>query len=246
MRPNNPAELQNITITCVVNSYEFSEVQWEVLPPGGSAYRFVTPSNAIVSGILNTDNIFSNTYYLKMTHANGKDVAGQYRCVASRKNSGAPLRSPDFDLSNLRAAADLTFDDGNYGIEKKKVPYEGKMELDCLVSGSPPPQFQWKKDDVPVIESQVLKIENGGSRLVNYKVTPETEGKYTCRAFHPKSTVEKGWLIDVEGDGGSARKRNIIIGSVVAPFVVLMCGIVMFIWIKYRKEKVRFFENFFV
>nr|XP_033816119.1 hemicentin-1 isoform X1 [Geotrypetes seraphini] len=67
----------------------------------------------------------------------------------------------------------------------------------CDVSGTPSPIITWYKDDIQVVESNVLQILHNGKVLKLLKAAPTDSGQYTCRAVNIAGSSEKLFNIDV-------------------------------------------------
>ncbi|CAI4229355.1 unnamed protein product [Auanema sp. JU1783] len=60
------------------------------------------------------------------------------------------------------------------------------LRLSCVVVlGTPKPTIQWFKDNQPLVETESLVIEGGGSSLLLRNGNPRDEGRYTCAAISP-------------------------------------------------------------
>ena len=76
------------------------------------------------------------------------------------------------------------------------------VRMEVSVKGYPVPEVNWYKDDLPVIESDKLRLsrDNGTCALMVKNVTPEDSGVYKCEAKSEKGCVTKRLLLAIEGN----------------------------------------------
>uniref|UniRef100_A0A673ZTC6 DCC netrin 1 receptor n=1 Tax=Salmo trutta TaxID=8032 RepID=A0A673ZTC6_SALTR len=100
------------------------------------------------------------------------DDSGSYSCVAFNKNQNI---SASCELSVLVPPQFLNYPTNTYSYESTD------MELECAVTGNPPPTVRWMKNGEEVIPSDYFQIVDG-SNLQILGLVKSDEGFYQCVA----------------------------------------------------------------
>ncbi|XP_066567064.1 netrin receptor DCC [Amia ocellicauda] len=100
------------------------------------------------------------------------DDSGSYTCIASNRNENISASS---DLSVLVPPRFLNYPSNLYAYESMDI------ELECAVTGKPPPTVRWVKNGEVVIPSDYFQIV-GGSNLQILGLVKSDEGFYQCVA----------------------------------------------------------------
>ncbi|XP_059503813.1 hemicentin-1 isoform X2 [Stegostoma tigrinum] len=71
------------------------------------------------------------------------------------------------------------------------------VSLFCDVSGHPVPIISWHKDGIPIANSSITQILNGGKTLKVLKAATSDTGRYTCQTINIAGTAEKNFNVEV-------------------------------------------------
>ncbi|XP_029473326.1 LOW QUALITY PROTEIN: hemicentin-1 [Rhinatrema bivittatum] len=115
---------------------------------------------------------------------------GEYMCVAVNE-AGSTERKYNLKVHippEIRDKEKLT---------NVSVVINQSTSIFCDASGAPSPIITWYKDEVQVVESNVLQILQNGRILKLLKAVPSDSGRYTCRAINIAGSSEKLFNIDV-------------------------------------------------
>ncbi|KAB1258940.1 Hemicentin-1 [Camelus dromedarius] len=115
---------------------------------------------------------------------------GQYICVAT---SVAGEKEIKYDVDVLVPPAIDGGDETSYFI----VMVNNLLELDCQVTGSPPPTIMWLKDGQLIDERDGFKILLNGRKLVIAQAQVSDTGLYRCVATNPAGDHKKEFEVTV-------------------------------------------------
>ncbi|XP_043233883.1 vascular endothelial growth factor receptor 1-like isoform X2 [Amphibalanus amphitrite] len=193
----------NVNITCAGSRFAFDgleTISWLREMEGGLLLP-VTDAKGIRVAVDQTMYSYQKTLVLTDIQA---DKSGRYVCsgtnVSGGKNTTDRLvtvkasASPRFlSDSNMDKSATLTFEEGTRG------------ELNCTVSGLPPPTVVWSKDGerLPVAEAGRVRVSEDGQRLLITAAISDDAGTYQCRAQNRVGAVTGSATVDVPGGGAN-------------------------------------------
>ncbi|XP_055962583.1 hemicentin-1 [Sorex fumeus] len=115
---------------------------------------------------------------------------GQYVCVASSVAGEKEIR---YEVEVLVPPALDGGDDVSYSI----VMASNLLELDCPVSGLPPPTITWQKDGQVIDERDGVKVLLNGRKLVIAQAQVRDTGIYHCVATNAAGKHEKEFEVSV-------------------------------------------------
>ncbi|XP_065792282.1 hemicentin-1 isoform X3 [Muntiacus reevesi] len=115
---------------------------------------------------------------------------GQYVCVAT---SVAGEKEIKYEVDVLVPPAIEGGDETSYFI----VIVNNLLELDCQVTGSPPPTIMWLKDGQLIDERDGFKILLSGRKLVIAQAQVSDTGLYRCVATNPAGDRKKEFEVTV-------------------------------------------------
>ncbi|XP_007935886.1 hemicentin-1 [Orycteropus afer afer] len=138
-----------------------------------------------------SDNIRIEAGGKKLEIVNALEVdQGQYICVAT---SVAGEKEIKYEVDVLVPPAIEGGDETSYFI----VMINNLLELDCHVTGSPPPTIMWLKDGQPVDERTGFKILLNGHKLVISQAQVSDTGLYRCVATNTAGVHKKEFEVTV-------------------------------------------------
>uniref|UniRef100_A0A668UMB3 DCC netrin 1 receptor n=1 Tax=Oreochromis aureus TaxID=47969 RepID=A0A668UMB3_OREAU len=143
-------------LECSASGYPTPSIQWrrgEELIQSWSKYSLLAGSNLIIRSVTDDDS-------------------GSYSCTASNKNHNITAYA---ELSVLVPPQFLNYPTNTYAYESTDI------ELECAVTGNPPPTVRWMKNGEEVIPSDYFQIVDG-SNLQILGLVKSDEGFYQCIA----------------------------------------------------------------
>uniref|UniRef100_A0A8C4GMT6 Netrin receptor DCC n=1 Tax=Dicentrarchus labrax TaxID=13489 RepID=A0A8C4GMT6_DICLA len=143
-------------LECSASGYPTPTIQWrrgEELIQSWSKYSLLAGSNLIIRSVTDDDS-------------------GGYSCTATNKNHNITAHA---ELSVLVPPQFLNYPTNTYAYESTDI------ELECAVTGSPPPTVRWMKNGEEVIPSDYFQIVDG-SNLQILGLVKSDEGFYQCVA----------------------------------------------------------------
>ncbi|XP_006907796.1 hemicentin-1 isoform X1 [Pteropus alecto] len=115
---------------------------------------------------------------------------GQYVCVATSVAGEKEIR---YEVDVLVPPAIEGGDETSYFI----VMVNNLLELDCQVTGSPPPTIMWLKDGQLIDERDGFKILLNGRKLIIAQAQVSDTGLYQCVATNTAGDHKKGFEVTV-------------------------------------------------
>uniref|UniRef100_A0A8D3DXY2 Netrin receptor DCC n=1 Tax=Scophthalmus maximus TaxID=52904 RepID=A0A8D3DXY2_SCOMX len=158
-RPSRVAALlgTDAVLECSASGYPTPSVQWtrgdEQIQSWNKKYSLLAGSNLIIRSVTDDDS-------------------GVYSCAAANKNQNITAQA---ELSVLVPPQFLNYPTNTLAYESTDI------ELECAVTGNPPPTVRWTKNGEEVIPSDYFQIVDG-SNLQILGLVKSDEGFYQCVA----------------------------------------------------------------
>ncbi|XP_066533975.1 hemicentin-1 [Hoplias malabaricus] len=151
---------------------------------------------------------------LTITAAHTAD-GGKYTCLATNK---AGEEDKVFNI-NVYVPPEIQ---GNGDVaEELTAVQDSSLNIECVASGSPPPQLNWLKNGLPLPVSAHTRLLSAGQLLRITRVQVSDEGTYTCVASNRAGVDNRHYSLQVyvppSLDGaGSTDDVTLVRGSMVA------------------------------
>uniref|UniRef100_H3D9L5 DCC netrin 1 receptor n=1 Tax=Tetraodon nigroviridis TaxID=99883 RepID=H3D9L5_TETNG len=158
-RPSRVTALlgSDVVLECSASGYPTPSIQWrkgeELIQSWSKKYSLLVGSNLIIRSVTDDDS-------------------GSYSCTAANRNQNI---SATAELSVLVPPQFLNYPSNTYAYESTDV------ELECAVTGNPPPTVRWMKNGEEVIPSDYFQMVDG-SNLQILGLVKSDEGFYQCVA----------------------------------------------------------------
>ncbi|XP_013419361.1 titin-like [Lingula anatina] len=189
MRSNmNITEGNPVELKCTVAGFPEPDVMWQLngkpLKPSANIEMKTEGDQAVLS-IKNATPNDSGVYTCKITNK-----LGHAQC------SSTVTVKPDMFKKKEAAKVAPTFTAKFKDVE---VTPKRDTYLECKIKGSPAPEVTWYHNNKPLKDSKHIKMEKiGDMHILNiYKVTPEDEGEYTCKAVNTAGEVSHNARVSV-------------------------------------------------
>uniref|UniRef100_A0A665TCZ0 DCC netrin 1 receptor n=1 Tax=Echeneis naucrates TaxID=173247 RepID=A0A665TCZ0_ECHNA len=142
-------------LECAASGYPTPSIQWRrgEEPIQSWCYSLLAGSNLIIRSVTDDDS-------------------GSYSCTATNKNHNITTHT---ELGVLVPPQFLNYPTNTYAYESTDI------ELECAVTGNPPPTVRWMKNGEEVIPSDYFQIVDG-SNLQILGLVKSDEGFYQCVA----------------------------------------------------------------
>ncbi|XP_061603142.1 netrin receptor DCC isoform X3 [Phyllopteryx taeniolatus] len=144
-------------LECSASGYPTPSIRWrrgeEVIQTWNKKYSLLADSNLIIRSVTDDDS-------------------GSFTCTATNKNHNITASA---ELSVLVPPQFLNYPSNTYAYESTDI------ELECAVTGNPPPTIRWMKNGEEVIPSDYFQIVDG-SNLQILGLVKSDEGFYQCIA----------------------------------------------------------------
>ncbi|XP_040929162.1 netrin receptor DCC isoform X3 [Betta splendens] len=144
-------------LECSASGYPTPSIQWrrgeELIQSWNKKYSLLAGSNLIIRSVTDDDS-------------------GSYSCTAANKNHNITAHT---ELGVLVPPQFLNYPTNMYAYESTDI------ELECAVTGNPPPTVRWIKNGEEVIPSDYFQIVDG-SNLQILGLVKSDEGFYQCVA----------------------------------------------------------------
>ncbi|XP_056146870.1 LOW QUALITY PROTEIN: netrin receptor DCC, partial [Lampris incognitus] len=155
----------NAVLECSASGYPTPSFHWlrgdEVIQSRSKKYSLVGGSNLLISSVT-------------------VDDAGTYTCTASNKNQNI---TASCELTVLVPPTFLNYPTNSLAFESTDI------ELECSVTGNPPPTVRWMKNGEEVIPSDYFQVIDG-SNLQILGLVKSDEGFYQCVAENIAGTAQ--------------------------------------------------------
>ncbi|XP_070252588.1 vascular endothelial growth factor receptor 2 isoform X1 [Myotis yumanensis] len=219
-----PTEQESVSLWCSADRTTFENLTWYKLGP----QALPTPicKNLDAFWKMNAtmfSNGTSDILIMEFQNASLQDQ-GDYVCFAQdrkTKKRHCVVRQ----LTVLERMAPMM----TANLENQTTSIGETIEVSCPVSGNPPPQVSWFKDNETLVEDSGIVLKDGNRNLTIRRVRKEDEGFYTCQACNVLgcAKVEAFFIIE-----GAQEKTNleviILVGTaVIAMFFWLLLVIVL-------------------
>uniref|UniRef100_A0AAZ3SUJ9 Contactin-3 n=1 Tax=Oncorhynchus tshawytscha TaxID=74940 RepID=A0AAZ3SUJ9_ONCTS len=190
---------RDAVLECSASGFPTPAFHWmrgtEIIQSRSKKYSLLGGSNLLISSVTDDDS-------------------GSYSCVAFNKNQNI---TASCELSVLVPPQFLNYPTNTYSYESTD------MELECAVTGNPPPTVHWMKNGEEVIPSDYFQIVDG-SNLQILGLVKSDEGFYQCVAENEAGNAQAmAQLILREPGGGAGPYMRVLLPSAprdVAPVLV--------------------------
>ncbi|KAM7409728.1 hypothetical protein PAMA_001291 [Pampus argenteus] len=153
---------ESIQLLCHVRGTPTPTIQWlkdgEVISPGNTGYR-ISPDGSTLS----------------VTGAHTTD-SGKYTCVATN-SAGEEDR-----IFNLNVYVPPVIKGKSETVEKLTTVLDSSVNIECVATGSPPPQLNWLRNGLPLPVSSHIRLLSAGQVLRITRTQVSDGGTYTCVA----------------------------------------------------------------
>ncbi|KAF7646631.1 hypothetical protein LDENG_00184480 [Lucifuga dentata] len=144
-------------LECSASGYPTPSIQWrrgdELIQSWNRKYSLLAGSNLLISSVTDDDS-------------------GSYSCSAANRNQNITAHT---QLRVLVPPQFLNYPTNTFAYESTDI------ELECAVTGSPPPSIRWMKNGEEVVPSDYFQIVDG-SNLQILGLVKSDEGFYQCVA----------------------------------------------------------------
>ncbi|CAH8462402.1 unnamed protein product [Heterobilharzia americana] len=152
-------------------------------------------------------------HYLKETNRRATDINGYlyiatvisedddtlYTCVANNEVLRIQKSGPSYRLSVYGQQLTYSLKTDYRSPRTEDAAVGDVIQLRCIYSGYPEPQYTWFKDDSEKITLPNVKIKNMGTMLEINPATLESAGEYRCQGINEvtKNTVNSQFTVQV-------------------------------------------------
>ncbi|KAK4473717.1 hypothetical protein MN116_003061 [Schistosoma mekongi] len=152
-------------------------------------------------------------HYLKETNRRATDINGYlyiatvipedddtlYTCVANNEVLRIQKSGPSFRLSVRGQQSTYTLRTDYRSPRTEDAAVGDIVQLRCIYSGYPEPQYTWFKNESEKITLPNVKVKNMGTMLEINPVTIESDGEYRCQGTNEvtKNTVNSQFTVHV-------------------------------------------------
>uniref|UniRef100_A0A674PJB6 DCC netrin 1 receptor n=1 Tax=Takifugu rubripes TaxID=31033 RepID=A0A674PJB6_TAKRU len=147
----------DVVLECSVSGYPTPSIQWrkgeELIQSWNKKYSLLVGSNLLIRSVTDDDS-------------------GSYSCTAANRNQNITAQA---ELGVLVPPQFLNYPTNTFAYESTDI------ELECAVTGNPPPTVRWVKNGEEVIPSDYFQIVDG-SNLQILGLVKSDEGFYQCVA----------------------------------------------------------------
>ncbi|GCC29770.1 hypothetical protein chiPu_0008212 [Chiloscyllium punctatum] len=147
-------------------------------------------------------------------HINGTVTTdiGKYTCVATN-SAGEEDR-----IFNLNVYVPPTIYSDLNGNQEVTTILDNSVNIECMASGSPPPQLNWLKNGLPLPISSQIRLLSAGKVLRIVRTQVSDAGTYTCVASNRAGVDNKHYNLIVYvpprlDDAGSTEELTVIKGN---------------------------------
>ncbi|TRZ02412.1 hypothetical protein DNTS_034467 [Danionella cerebrum] len=141
--------------------------------------------------------------------------SGKYTCVATNQ-AGEEDR-----IFNLNVFVPPLIHGNGLSVKELTTVLDSSINIECVASGSPPPQLNWLKNGLPLPVSSQIRLLSAGQVLRIARTQVSDGGSYTCVASNRAGVANRHYNLQVyvppslEG-AGSTEEVTVIRGSSVS------------------------------
>ncbi|XP_069058305.1 vascular endothelial growth factor receptor 1 [Pleurodeles waltl] len=183
-----PSEGDNVTVSCTVNKYLYTDVSWHM--PRTVKNRTIT---RMVREQRNSHTgEYSTTRTFHIRNASQED-SGTYICQARNIRTREEVsQRKDITIRALEAPHLLL------ELHDQHVNRSSTISLNCAAEGVPQPRVSWYKNSQEIHKQPGIVLGPDSNRLVIERVKEDDEGFYQCVASNQRGTVESSAYITVQ------------------------------------------------
>ncbi|AWP10692.1 putative hemicentin-1 [Scophthalmus maximus] len=169
---------ESIQLVCRVQGTPTPTVQWlkdgEVINKGGNKDLRISPDGSTLTVI----------------GAHSSD-SGKYTCVASN-TAGEEDR-----IFNLNVYVPPVIDGNSGTVEGLTTVLDSSVNIECVATGSPPPQLNWLRNGLPLPVSSHIRLLSAGQVLRITRTQVSDGGTYTCVASNRAGVDNRHYSLQV-------------------------------------------------
>ncbi|KAK2908097.1 hemicentin-1 isoform X2 [Channa argus] len=117
--------------------------------------------------------------------------SGKYTCVATN------TAGEEDKIFNLNVYVPPVIDGPSETVEELTTVLEGSVNLECVATGSPPPQLNWLRNGLPLPVSSHIRLLSAGQVLRITRAQVSDGGTYTCVASNRAGVDNKHYNLQV-------------------------------------------------
>uniref|UniRef100_A0A914V1R3 Ig-like domain-containing protein n=1 Tax=Plectus sambesii TaxID=2011161 RepID=A0A914V1R3_9BILA len=126
-------------------------------------------------------------HYIHVVEA-GIDDAGRYTCIATNR------AGEDRMTVQLVVLVPPTIQEGERVLNVKE---NTSLSLECIATGTPPPQLSWKREGETIVSNEHYQLVGDGLRLTILDARKDDAGRYTCQAKNEAGSAAADFAVDV-------------------------------------------------
>ncbi|XP_067452563.1 hemicentin-1 isoform X1 [Thunnus thynnus] len=169
---------ESIQLLCRVQGTPTPTIQWlkdgEVITSTGSTGYRISPDGSILS----------------VTRAQTTD-SGKYTCVATN-SAGEEDR-----IFNLNVYVPPVIEGKSETVEELTTVLDKSVNIECVATGSPPPQLNWLRNGLPLPVSSHIRLLSAGQVLRITRTQVSDGGTYTCVASNRAGVDNRHYNLQV-------------------------------------------------
>ncbi|XP_038571299.1 hemicentin-1 isoform X3 [Micropterus salmoides] len=127
---------------------------------------------------------------LTVTEAHTTD-SGKYTCVATNA-AGEEDR-----IFNLNVYVPPLIDGNSETVEQLTAVLDSSVNIECVATGSPPPQLNWLRNGLPLPVSSYIRLLSAGQMLRITRTQVSDSGTYTCVASNRAGVDNRHYNLQV-------------------------------------------------
>ncbi|KAL2077215.1 hypothetical protein ACEWY4_026719 [Coilia grayii] len=207
--PSTAIEGSDVTLTCRVTRYFFSNVHWR-----DSFNRTIWGSESVEQYSTSMSIVVQNV---------SRNLTEDFHCRAYNIYTGKVIQKPAGLVVNVRKIPTLS-----QNLTNQDVNSSSTLTLSCLAYGVPQPNITWYKNNITVVEGPGIMLKEEGFLIIQ-RVKKEDEGMYECKASNDKGTVASSAVVRVLGDEGKPNIEVIVLVCTGAAATFLWIMLILFI-----------------
>ncbi|KAG8190869.1 hypothetical protein JTE90_010294 [Oedothorax gibbosus] len=193
---SNPVEEDYVEITCKVNTYNFTSIEWTWRPKHSNVLPLQNTSDVKI--------ISSSSVYSHMSTVTFRKIclkqSGDYECRAfSPKNNNTEVKLVSIDVREIKKP--VLNSTNMAGGTFQPIPGT-RHDFYCKTEGVPIPHVTWLKDgqDLSLTNMSGVEIKNRNQTLVIRRVLEKDEGFYQCVVSNRGGIIFGNATLDVIPD----------------------------------------------